>query len=166
METETANLEIHQLVTFKLAAEKYGVDILRVQEINNVKDFTKIPHTPAYVEGAINLRGKVIPVLNLRKKFGIAHKETDERSKIVIMNVGGVVMGVLVDSVSEVLNVPRASIVPTPPISSETNTEFIQGIARLEQGLIILLDMDKLLDVAEHHALFGASRQGPDDVRV
>lgn len=157
METDTINAEMIQFVTFKLAAEKYGVNILRVQEINNLKDFAKIPHAPAYVEGAINLRGKVIPVLNLRKKFGIEPKPLDDYSKIVIMNVRGHIMGVLVDAVSEVLRIPRNLIMPSPPVSSDANIEFIHGIARLEQGLVIILDMDKLLGSEEHNAVFGTA---------
>lgn len=157
MEFSGEKTALRQFVTFKLGAEKFGVDILKVQEINNVKEFTKIPHTPAYVEGAINLRGKVIHVLNLRKKFGLEPKPQDELSKIVIMNVGGIVMGILVDSVADVLDIPQNLIVPSPAVTAEKNTEFIQGIARLEQGLIIILDMGKLLGEAEQQAVFGAT---------
>lgn len=159
MEMSTEKTATRQFVTFKLGAEKFGVDILAVQEINNVKEFTKIPHTPAYVEGAINLRGKVIHVLNLRKKFGLEAKELDDLSKIVIMNVGNVVMGILVDSVADVLDIPRNLIVPSPAVTSDINTEFIQGIARLQQGLIIILDMGKLLGSAEQQAVFGATEK-------
>ena len=148
---------MHQFVTFKLAAEKYGVNILKVQEINNLKDFAKIPHAPSYVEGAINLRGKVIPVINLRKKFSIEAKVLDDYSKIVIMNVRGHIMGILVDSVSEVLRIPRSVIMPSPPVSSEVKAEFVHGIARLDQCLIIILDMEKLLDHNEHDAVFGVA---------
>jgi purine-binding chemotaxis protein CheW len=160
MEFVAVNSEMRQFVTFRLAAEKYGVDILEVQEINNIKEFTKIPNGPAYMEGAVNLRGRVIPVLNLRKKFSLEAKTLDDFSKIVIMNVRGIIMGILVDSVSDVLRIPLNVIVPSPPVSSHVSTEFIQGIARLEQGLIILLDLDKLLGIEEHDAVFGTSRQG------
>jgi purine-binding chemotaxis protein CheW len=158
METDTISSEMLQFVTFRLAAEKFGVNILKVQEINNLKDFAKIPHAPTFVEGAINLRGKVIPVLNLRKKFGIEEKALDDFSKIVIMNVRGHIMGILVDSVSDVLRIPQNVIMPPPPVSSDvTDAEFVQGIARLDQGLVIILDMEKLLGRDEHDAVFGAS---------
>ncbi len=159
MVTDTVNTEMLQFVTFKLAAEKYGVNILKVQEINNIKDFAKIPHAPPYVEGAINLRGKVIPVLNLRKKFGIEAKTLDDYTKIVIMNVRGHTMGILVDAVSEVLRIPQSVIMPAPPVASEVKAEFIYGIAKLEQGLIIILDMDKLLGREEHDAVCGITAQ-------
>jgi purine-binding chemotaxis protein CheW len=158
METDMISSEMLQFVTFRLAAEKFGVNILKVQEINNLKDFAKIPHAPGFVEGAINLRGKVIPVLNLRKKFGIEEKALDDFSKIVIMNVRGHIMGILVDSVSDVLRIPQNVIMPPPPVSSEVSAEFIQGIARLDQGLVIILDMEKLLGRDEHDAVFGASQ--------
>jgi len=145
-----------QFVTFRLENEKYGVDILKVQEINNLKEFTKVPHAPDYVEGAINLRGKVIPVLNLRKRFGLGLKPLDETTKIVIMNVRGIVTGILVDSVSEVLRIPQNIIVPPPPTSASIAAQFIVGIARLEQELIILLDIDKLLGSEEYAAVFGS----------
>jgi len=157
METDTIRSEMLQFVTFRLAAEKYGVNILKVQEINNLKDFAKIPHAPVFIEGAINLRGKVIPVMNLRKKFGIEDKTLDDYSKIVIMNIRGHVMGILVDSVSDVLRIPQNVIMPPPPVSSEVSAEFIKGIAKLDQGLVIILDMDKLLGRDEHDAVFGAA---------
>jgi purine-binding chemotaxis protein CheW len=157
MEAEMVTSEMLQFVTFRLAAEKYGVNILKVQEINNLKDFAKIPHAPGFVEGAINLRGKVIPVLNLRKKFCIDEKALDDYSKIVIMNVRGHIMGILVDSVSDVLRIPQSVIMPPPPVSSEVSADFIQGIAKLDQGLVIILDMDRLLGREEHDAVFGAA---------
>lgn len=157
MEFSAETSEMKQFVTFKLAAEKYGVDILKVQEINNLKDFAKIPHAPPYVEGAINLRGRVIPVLNLRSKFGIEIKPLDDYSKIVIMNVRGHIMGVLVDAVSEVLRIPQNVIMPSPPVSSDVSIDFIHGIAKLEQGLVIILDLDKLLGSDEHNAVFGTA---------
>jgi purine-binding chemotaxis protein CheW len=157
MENDAASTDMLQFVTFRLAAEKYGVNILKVQEINNVKDFTKVPHAPPYVEGAINLRGKVIPVLNLRKKFNIEERPLDDHSKIVIMNVRGHIMGILVDSVSDVLRIPQSVIMPPPPVSLEDRAEFIRGIAKLEQGLVIILDIDNLIGRDEHAAVFGTA---------
>ena len=145
--------EILQLVTFTLGQEEYAVDILKVQEINRMKEITRVPNSPAYVEGVINLRGKVIPVVDLRKKFDLAEKENDEHSRIMIMDIQGITMGLVVDSVSEVLRIPLSTVEPTPPMASNISAEFIKGIAKLEDRLIILLDMDRLLGKTEETAL-------------
>ncbi len=154
MET-TLHTGMLQLVTFKLAGQKYAVDILKVQEINNMKEITTIPNAPSFLEGAVNLRGKVIPVLNLRKKFSFDDAGSLETSKIVIMDVRGVIMGLIVDAVSDVLRIPRDVVEPPPPVTTHGSTEFISGIAKLQEGLVILLDMDRLLGVDEHRAVFG-----------
>ena len=148
---------ILQLVTFTLGSEEYAVDILKVQEINRMKEITRVPNSPAYVEGVINLRGKVIPVVNIRKKFGLPEKENDEQSRIMIIDIQGITMGLVVDSVSEVLRVPSNIVEPTPPMASNISTEFIKGIAKLEDRLIILLDMDRLLGRAEEAVMIEAS---------
>lgn len=153
-----AHADMLQLVTFKLSGQKYAVDILKVQEINNMKEITVIPNSPQYLEGAVNLRGKVIPVLNLWKKFGFEDKATDETCKIVIMDVRGVIVGLLVDSVSDVLRISRDVVEPPPPVSSNISAEFIAGIAKLQDGLVILLDMDRLLGEEEHRAVFGENK--------
>jgi purine-binding chemotaxis protein CheW len=158
MQTTIVHTDMLQLVTFKLAGQKYAVDILKVQEINNMKEITTIPNAPSFLEGAVNLRGKVIPVLNLRKKFSFEENTTPDLAKIVIMDVRGVIMGVIVDSVSDVLRIPRDLVEPPPPVSSIISTEFIAGIAKLDEGLIILLNIDKLLGEAEHRAVFGDSK--------
>jgi purine-binding chemotaxis protein CheW len=146
---------ILQLVTFTLGSEEYAVDILKVQEINRMKEITRVPNSPIYVEGVINLRGKVIPVVNLRKKFGLVDKDNDEQSRIMIMDIQGITMGLVVDAVSEVLRVPDNIVEPTPPMASNISTEFIKGIAKLEDRLIILLDMDRLLGRAEETSALG-----------
>jgi purine-binding chemotaxis protein CheW len=140
-----AGHEILQLVTFNLGNEEYAVDILKVQEINRMKEITRVPNSPQYVEGVINLRGKVIPVANLRSRFGLEEKENDEHSRIMIMDIQGITMGLVVDAVSEVLRIPLETVEPTPPMASNISSEFIKGIAKLDERLIILLDMDRLL---------------------
>lgn len=135
-----------QLVTFALNNEEYAVDILSAQEINRITDITKVPNAPRHVEGVINLRGRVIPVINLRRKFGFPEKVTDDTSRIVIMEIAGVTTGVIVDSVSEVLRIPSDVVEPAPPLSSATNSQFITGLAKLENRLIILLDTDRLME--------------------
>lgn len=158
MQTAIIHSEMLQLVTFKLAGQKYAVDILKVQEINNMKEITTIPNAPVFLEGAINLRGKVIPVLNLGKKFSFDHTAINDLAKIVIMDIRGVIMGIVVDSVSDVLRIPPDLVEPPPPVSSNVSSKFISGIAKLDEGLVILLDMDQLLDQGEHQAVFGTTK--------
>ncbi|MFN3480202.1 MAG: chemotaxis protein CheW [Thermodesulfovibrionales bacterium] len=136
--------EVLQLVTFKLGDEEYGIDILKVQEINRMTEITSMPKAPFSVEGVINLRGKVIPVVNLRKRFGLDLKEIDSQSRIIVVDIGSTV-GLIVDSVSEVLRISSDTIEPPPPITGGIGSEHILGIGKLEDRLIILLDIDKLL---------------------
>src|SRR5208283_5160918 len=141
--------ELLQLVTFNLGNEEFAVAILKVQEINRMKEITRVPNSPPYVEGVINLRGKVIPVVNLRRKFGLDPKENNEQTRIMIMDIQGITMGLVVDSVSEVLRIPSKTVEPTPPMASNISAEFIKGIAKVDERLIILLDMDRLLGKSE-----------------
>ncbi|MFQ3574333.1 MAG: chemotaxis protein CheW, partial [Thermodesulfovibrionales bacterium] len=150
---EASSEELLQLVTLTLGDEEYAVDILKVQEINRMKEITRVPNAPPYVEGVINLRGKVIPVVNLRSKFGLMEKEKDDRTRIMIMDIQGITMGLIVDSVSEVLRIPESIVEPTPPMASNISSEFIRGIAKLDERLIILLDMDRLLGKTDETAL-------------
>lgn len=145
--TETA--QILQLVTFTLGGEEYAVDILKVQEINRMKEITRVPNAPYYVEGVINLRGKVIPIVSLRKFFGLPEEEDRSRQKIMIMDIQGVTMGLIVDAVSEVLRISTNIVEPPPAMTYSVSTEFISGIAKLEDRLIILLDMDRLIGKEE-----------------
>lgn len=150
--------EILQLVTFNLGSEEYAVDILKVQEINRMKEITRVPNSPDYVEGVINLRGKVIPVVSLRKKFSLEERENDVQSRIMIMDIQGITMGLIVDAVSEVLRVPASIVEQAPPMTSNISTEFIRGIAKLEDRLIILLDMERLIGKPEETALIESSQ--------
>ena len=139
------NSEILQIVTFKLGNEEYAVDILEVQEINRMVEITSIPNAPSYVEGVINLRGKVIPVINLRKKFGLDSKEMDSQSRIMVVDIGSTV-GLIVDSVSEVLRLSSDTIEPPPPMTAGNgSSEYIKGVGKLADRLLILLDIEKLL---------------------
>jgi len=157
METLTAAEEELQLVTCTLENEEYAVDILKVQEINRMTEITKVPNSPPYVEGVINLRGKVIPVINLRKKFGLLEKDSDESSRIIVMDIHRITMGLVVDSVSEVLRIPSGIVDLTPPMASDISREFIKGIAKLKDRLIILIDMDRLIEKAESTAMIEAT---------
>ena len=138
-----------QYLTFQLAGEEYGVDILRVQEIKGWERATRIPHVPHYVLGVINLRGKVIPVIDLRRKFGFPAIEHTERTCIIVVDVDlstvRVMMGIVVDSVSEVLNVSDAEMEETPDFGGRTTTDYILGLAKVKGAVKILLDLDRVL---------------------
>lgn len=145
MENTMVSEQVLQLVTFTLEKQEYAVNILNVQEINRITEITRVPNAPAFVEGVINLRGKVIPVINLRKKFGLHGKDSDDASRVIIMDIQGVTYGLVVDSVSEVLRIPSDVVEPPPPMASSTGSIFIKGIAKLENRLIILIDIDRLM---------------------
>jgi len=140
-------------LTFNLAGEEYGIGILKVKEIIGMMPITVIPQTPAYIKGVINLRGKVIPVIDLRLKFMIASADYTERTCIIVVEIATsgrtILMGIVVDSVSEVLNIKAADIEETPAFGTKLNTEFILGMAKVGDGIKILLDIDKVLSVDE-----------------
>ncbi len=148
-----ASDELLQLVSFKIGPEEFGVDITKVQEINRMVDITKVPQAPAFVEGVINLRGKVIPIIDLRKRLGVAHQENDKNTRIVVVDIDSHVMGMIVDSVSEVLRIPVSTIEPPPDIATGANAEYIQGVAKMEDRLLIFLDLSRVIDLDTISAL-------------
>jgi purine-binding chemotaxis protein CheW len=148
-----AGEELLQLVSFKIGEEEFGVDILRVQEINRLVEITKVPRSPDFVEGVINLRGKVIPIINLRSRFQMASKQADKDTRIVVVDIDGQVMGMVVDAVSEVLRLPRDTIVPPPEIATSIDSEYIQGVAKLDDRLLIFLDLSRVFSEKEKQAL-------------
>jgi purine-binding chemotaxis protein CheW len=137
--------ELLQLVSFKIGSEEYGIDILKVQEINRMPDITKVPQAPHYVDGVINLRGKVIPIINTRRKFNLEEKEQDKDTRIVVVDITGEVIGLVVDSVNEVLRIPSSIVEPPPNVTIDSGANYITGVARLEDRLLILLDLAKLI---------------------
>ncbi|MDQ3000947.1 MAG: chemotaxis protein CheW [Fibrobacterota bacterium] len=136
-------------LTFNLGKEVYGIEILKVQEIIGLMPVTRVPRTPAFVRGVVNLRGKVIPVIDLRLKFGLESKEDTERTCIIVVQValngGSVIMGLIVDEVSEVLNVLADQIEASPSFGSKVDTDFILGMGKVAQKVVMLLDVDKVL---------------------
>ncbi|WP_028842028.1 chemotaxis protein CheW [Thermodesulfovibrio yellowstonii] len=150
--------QILQLVTFTLGGEEYAVNILKVQEINRMKEITRIPNAPYYVEGVINLRGKVIPVVSLRKMFGLPEEDMAQQ-KIMIMDIQGVTIGLIVDTVSEVLRISANIVEPPPAMTYSVSSEFISGIAKLQDRLIILLDMDRLIGMDKTDSIIDASEK-------
>jgi purine-binding chemotaxis protein CheW len=140
-------------LTFDLASEEYGLEILKVQEIIGIMAVTRVPRTPEFIRGVINLRGKVIPVVDLRLKFGMETKEDTRRTSIVVVQITRqgrqVTMGIIVDDVSEVIDIDGASIEPAPEFGANVDTEFILGVAKINQKVVMLLDVDKILSGGE-----------------
>jgi purine-binding chemotaxis protein CheW len=145
--------ELQQLVTFSIGDEGFGVDILKVQEIIRTMEITKVPRAPEFVEGVINLRGKVIPIIDLRMRFGLTTREHDKHTRIIVIEINNMIVGFVVDSVSEVLRIPASTIEPPPPVVSGLESEYISGVGKLEDRLLILLDLDRLLSGEERNAL-------------
>lgn len=133
-----------QLVTFELAEEEFAVDILAVREINRMMELTRVPQSPPEVEGVINLRGKIIPVLDLRKRFSLPVGERDEHNRIVVVEVHGKVLGFIVDRVHEVLRISSGIVEPAPAMVCSIDSDFIAGVGKLNDRLLILLDLAKL----------------------
>lgn len=136
--------DLLQLVSFHIGGEEFGLNILRVQEIIRIQQLTRVPNSPDYVDGVINLRGKVIPVVALRKRFGLENLAHDKQTRIVVVEVKGTVLGFIVDSVSEVLRIPTDTVEP-PPRLGKVEREYVSGVGKLDNRLLILLDVDRLM---------------------
>jgi purine-binding chemotaxis protein CheW len=145
--------ELLQLVTFSIGEEEFGVDILKVQEIIRTMEITKVPRAQEFVEGVINLRGKVIPIIDLRRRFGFTSKEYDKHTRIIVIEINNMFVGFVVDSVSEVLRIPAATVEPPPPVVAGVESEYISGVGKLQDRLLILLDLEKLLSGEDIEAL-------------
>ena len=136
-----------QLVSFHIGDEQFGLDILRVQEIIRVQHLTRVPNSSDFVDGVINLRGSVIPVIGLRKRLGLEQREHDKQTRIMVVEVNGEVLGFIVDSVSEVLRIPADTVEP-PPRLAKVERSYVSGVARREDRLLILLDVNRLMSNA------------------
>ncbi len=148
MATETSHAE-KQLVVFDLASEAYGVDIGAVREIIRMQDITRVPRTPDFIEGVLNLRGKVIPVIDLRKRFELPVSEQTKDNRILVVDIGGQDIGAVVDAVTEVLRITADSVEPTSSVISGVDSEYLLGLAKVENNLIILLDLEGVLSSQE-----------------
>jgi len=145
--------EILQLVSFNIGDEEFGVDILLVQEINKYVHITKVPNSPEFVEGVINLRGKVIPIIDLRTRLKMPKREPDKDTRIIVVELEGRTIGFIVDAVSEVLRIP-ANITEAPPeLVSGIDSDFIKSVGKLEDRLLILIDLNKILSKSETEKL-------------
>ena len=143
LKNETA--ELMQLVTFNIGKEEFGMDIHHVQEINRMTNITKVPNSPIYVEGIINLRGGVIPVIDLRLKLNAEKKEIDKNTRIIVAEVENKIVGFIVDAVNEVLRIPDKLIEEPPAMVAGIDSEFIKAVGKLEDRLLILIDIKKII---------------------
>jgi purine-binding chemotaxis protein CheW len=150
----------NQFLTFKVADEEYGVDVLKVQEIIRYREPTKMPNAPDIVKGVINFRGEVIPMVDLRKKFNLALKEYDHFTVVIILEVKSKIVGIIVDKVSDMLSFNDEDIQTNLEFGSHVDMKFIKGMARLEDRLIILLYLDKLLSFEEYKAISSVNNEG------
>jgi purine-binding chemotaxis protein CheW len=145
--------ETIQVVSFKLGSEEYGVDIAQVQEINRMVAVTHVPRAPVFMEGVINLRGQLIPIIDLRTRFGMPRAEHTKNTRIVVTEIGSKRVGMVVDSVSEVLRLPVDQIEAAPDMITGVDTEYIRGVGKIEERLIILLDLAKIITGSEKREL-------------
>jgi len=152
-EVKSQTEDLLQLVSFNIGQEEFGLDIQSIQEINRMVDITRVPNSPEFVSGVINLRGKVIPIIDLRKRFGFPPKEYDRNTRIIVVELNGMVVGFIVDAVSEVLRIPKGITEPPPAIVAGIGSEYITAVAKLENRLLILLDLERILKDKEKQEL-------------
>lgn len=135
-----------QAITFQLGREVYGIDVHQIKEIIKIREYVKVPNAPSYVEGVINLRGQITPIVDLRKIFGMESRQFDDNTRIIMVEINSDVVGIIVDSVVGVLTVPCTEIVKTPSLTTNASNAFISGIIRTDNQLTILIDVIKLLE--------------------
>ena len=137
--------DAREYLTFKLGNEEYGIDILKVQEIRGYDQVTPIANSPSFLKGVINLRGTIVPIVDMRIKFGVSKAEYDQFTVVIILNIAHRVVGIVVDSVSDVTPLSSDQVRPTPELSGAVDTSYIDGLASLSERMLILLDIEKLM---------------------
>lgn len=157
---QTSADQTEQLVVFRLANEYYGVDIGAVNTIIRMQEITDIPQTPDFVEGVINLRGSIIPVIDLSKRFGLPACEATKASRIVVVESDGQMIGMVVDAVAETLRLPADAIEPPSPVIASVDAEYLRGVGKQDNRLVILLDLDKVLTSKEKDTLSRVDKRG------
>ena len=138
-----------KFVIFKLDTEEYGMDILRVQGIERMLPITRVPKTPDFVEGVCNLRGSIVPIIDLRQRFNIPKKQQDDNTRIIVVSLDDIRVGLIVDSANDVITVNSADIEPTPSVIDSIDNKFISGVAKVQDRLVIILDLLKVLNKEE-----------------
>jgi len=147
--TENTASEVREVLAFKLGKEEYGIDILAVQEIRGYEAVTRIANAPDYIKGVINLRGIIVPIVDLRLKFHLGDPSYDAFTVVIIVNIAGRIAGVVVDGVSDVVMLAPEQIKPAPDMGSDLHTEYLTGLATLEQRMLILIDIVKLMSSSD-----------------
>jgi len=156
--------ELRQFISFSVGDEEYGLELLRVKEVIRVREITWLPKAPSFVKGIINLRGDVIPIIDLRDKFGLVAKEATAMTRVIVVEVEGKLMGMVVDSASQVVRIPADQIDPPPPVFGGVSQEFITGVGKIDDKLIILLNSDAILS-AEERTQLGSLHDQHDEPR-
>ena len=156
-----------QMINFTVGGDEYAVEIQKVREVINFREITQLPKAPSFVKGIINLRGELIPVFDLREKFGLAHEAYSPLTSVVIVEIGRKAVGVVVDSVRHVIRVAPGELAPSPPFVGGLSGRFVSGVAKLGERLIVVLDMDKILTTDEMIELqsLETSPEGKSDER-
>lgn len=147
-EQEYVNDEI-QLVIFRLGKEEYGVSILQVQEIKRVTEITRVPHTPDYIKGVINLRGSVLPVIDLKKRLNLQPEATSDDTRIIIVKVEEIVIGMIVDAVSEVMAISKENIELPDSVSGSVAANYLSGVGKMDNRLLILLNLEEIIGIGQ-----------------
>ena len=148
-ENKNKSEDLLQIVSFKIGSEEFGIDILKVQEIIKMLDLTKVPNSPDFVVGVVNLRGKIIPVIDLRTRLNMSSIENNKDTRIIVVEIESSTIGFVVDEVSEVLRIPENITEPPPSMVAGINSDFITAVGKLEDRLLILLDLEKVFSLQE-----------------
>ena len=149
MATESTGRMANEFLTFRLGGEEYGMEILKVQEIRGYDSITQIANAPEFIKGVVNLRGIIVPIIDMRIKFRLGEANYDQFTVVIILNVAGRVMGIVVDGVSDVLTLEAEQMRPTPKFDSVIDTEYIMGLGTVEERMLILIDIEKLMGSSE-----------------
>src|SRR4051794_11428428 len=145
----SADIAGREFLAFTLGREEYGIDILKVQEIRGYEAVTRIANAPEFVKGVVNLRGIIVPIVDMRIKFKLGEPTYDQFTVVIILNIGGRIVGMVVDSVSDVITLTTAQVKPSPEMGTALNTDYLIGLGTVDQRMLILVDIDKLMSSAE-----------------
>ena len=153
--------ELRQFISFSVGEEEFGLELLRVREIIREREITWLPRAPSFVKGIINLRGDVIPLIDLRNKFGLERRKDTTETRVIVMEVEGRLIGIVVDSASQVVRIPAGQIEPPPPVLGGFSQELVRGVGKLEDKLVILLNPDTILTADERARLSSLADPAP-----